>query len=353
MARTLTSAGAGKNDFIQIAYGYGLFTGGLGVHYGGEKIGASVIPISGGNTRRQLQLMEDFGSTVLACTPSYAAYLAEAIEESGIKREDLKLRIGVFGAEPWTENLQTLLNLPSHILRPRFCPKNADAQFQVLPLNTTFLNRLSQVRSIRRRTSQYRTAKILHQLQLSPGVTARNRNNRSTNLFAPIMYAQTTGKQTIAIGNLNKIIFAGTRRSQRARHHLRPNADIGSGIAHHRRFSGGTRRSMHPNDLTHGHRKQTKRIIVAQILLHRKRQLAQIVYRLYMFGPQALTLHLLPIVRHIIVHTLHRITQTLTLYLTHILPRHRFKMRVPNLIGHYIHFRLKAKDLKTYTNHWN
>lgn len=106
MARTLTSAGAGKNDFIQIAYGYGLFTGGLGVHYGGEKIGASVIPISGGNTRRQLQLMEDFGSTVLACTPSYAAYLAEAIEESGVKREDLKLRIGVFGAEPWTENMR-------------------------------------------------------------------------------------------------------------------------------------------------------------------------------------------------------------------------------------------------------
>lgn len=100
MARTLTAAGAGKDDFIQIAYGYGLFTGGLGLHYGGEKIGASVIPISGGNTKRQLQLMEDFGSTVLACTPSYAAYLAEAIEESGIQRDNLKLRIGVFGAEP-------------------------------------------------------------------------------------------------------------------------------------------------------------------------------------------------------------------------------------------------------------
>lgn len=106
MARTLTAAGAGKNDFVQIAYGYGLFTGGLGVHYGGEKIGASVIPISGGNTKRQLQLMEDFGSTVLACTPSYAAYMAEAIEESGINRDDLKLRIGVFGAEPWTENMR-------------------------------------------------------------------------------------------------------------------------------------------------------------------------------------------------------------------------------------------------------
>jgi phenylacetate-CoA ligase len=106
MARTLTCAGANRNDFIQIAYGYGLFTGGLGLHYGGEKIGASVIPVSGGNTNRQLQLMHDFGTTVLACTPSYALYLAEAIQESGIKRDELKLRAGVFGAEPWTENMR-------------------------------------------------------------------------------------------------------------------------------------------------------------------------------------------------------------------------------------------------------
>jgi len=106
MARTLTAAGANRNDFIQVAYGYGLFTGGLGLHYGGEKIGASVIPISGGNTIRQIQLMHDFGSTVLACTPSYALFLAEAIQESGIKREDLRLRVGVFGAEPWTENMR-------------------------------------------------------------------------------------------------------------------------------------------------------------------------------------------------------------------------------------------------------
>ena len=106
MARTLTSAGANRNDFIQVAYGYGLFTGGLGLHYGGEKIGASVIPISGGNTVRQIQLMHDFGSTVLACTPSYALFLAEAIQDSGIKREDLKLKVGVFGAEPWTENMR-------------------------------------------------------------------------------------------------------------------------------------------------------------------------------------------------------------------------------------------------------
>jgi phenylacetate-CoA ligase len=106
MARTLTCAGANRHDFIQIAYGYGLFTGGLGLHYGGEKIGASVIPISGGNTGRQVQLMHDFGSTVLACTPSYALFLSEAIQESGIRREDLKLRVGVFGAEPWTENMR-------------------------------------------------------------------------------------------------------------------------------------------------------------------------------------------------------------------------------------------------------
>jgi len=106
MARTLTCAGAGRNDFIQVAYGYGLFTGGLGLHYGGEKIGASVIPISGGNTLRQIQLMHDFGSTILACTPSYALYLAEAIEESGINREEFRLKAGVFGAEPWTENMR-------------------------------------------------------------------------------------------------------------------------------------------------------------------------------------------------------------------------------------------------------
>jgi phenylacetate-CoA ligase len=106
MARTLSCAGANQHDFIQVAYGYGLFTGGLGLHYGGEKIGASVIPVSGGNTIRQLQLMYDFGSTVLACTPSYALYLAEAIEESGVKRDALKLRVGVFGAEPWTENMR-------------------------------------------------------------------------------------------------------------------------------------------------------------------------------------------------------------------------------------------------------
>ncbi len=106
VARTLTSAGAGKNDVIHIAYGYGLFTGGLGIHYGAEKIGATVIPISGGNTKRQLQLMKDFGSTILACTPSYALFLAEAMSEEGITPDQLKLKAGVFGAEPWTEEMR-------------------------------------------------------------------------------------------------------------------------------------------------------------------------------------------------------------------------------------------------------
>ena len=106
MARTLTAAGTNKNSFVQIAYGYGLFTGGLGAHYGAERIGASVIPISGGNTRRQIQIMKDFGTTILACTPSYALYLAETLEEMGISKNDLRLKAGVFGAEPWTESMR-------------------------------------------------------------------------------------------------------------------------------------------------------------------------------------------------------------------------------------------------------
>lgn len=106
MARTLSAAGASKESFIQVAYGYGLFTGGLGAHYGAEKIGASVIPISGGNTKRQVQIMKDFGTTHLACTPSYALVIAEALEELGIKKDELKLKAGVFGAEPWSENMR-------------------------------------------------------------------------------------------------------------------------------------------------------------------------------------------------------------------------------------------------------
>jgi phenylacetate-CoA ligase len=106
VARSLTMAGVTKNDIIQVAYGYGLFTGGMGLHYGAEKIGASVIPISGGNTKKQLQLMVDFGSTAIACTPSYAAFLGESIAKEGISPKDIKLKAGIFGAEPWTEEMR-------------------------------------------------------------------------------------------------------------------------------------------------------------------------------------------------------------------------------------------------------
>lgn len=106
MARSLASAGASKDSVIQVAYGYGLFTGGLGAHYGAERVGASVIPISGGNTKRQLQIMKDFGTTILACTPSYALFMAEELEEAGIDKKELKLRAGVFGAEPWSHSMR-------------------------------------------------------------------------------------------------------------------------------------------------------------------------------------------------------------------------------------------------------
>lgn len=106
VTRSLCMAGVHREDIVQVAYGYGLFTGGLGLHYGCENLGASVIPISGGNTAKQLQLMQDFGTSVIACTPSYSLYLAEELAAAGIKKEDLKLRIGIFGAEPWTENMR-------------------------------------------------------------------------------------------------------------------------------------------------------------------------------------------------------------------------------------------------------
>ncbi len=106
-ARSLVSAGADKKSFVHVAYGYGLFTGGLGIHYGAERIGATVIPVSGGNTKRQIEIMQDFGSTILTCTPSYALYLAETMKEMGIDpRRDLSLKAGVFGAEPWTEEMR-------------------------------------------------------------------------------------------------------------------------------------------------------------------------------------------------------------------------------------------------------
>jgi phenylacetate-CoA ligase len=111
VTRALCMSGVHKNDIVQVAYGYGLFTGGLGLHYGTENLGATVIPISGGNTKKQIQLMQDFGTSVIACTPSYALYLAEVMQEMGIDPESLNLRVGIFGAEPWSENMRKEIEL--------------------------------------------------------------------------------------------------------------------------------------------------------------------------------------------------------------------------------------------------
>lgn len=115
VARCLTAYGLSRNDIVQVSYGYGLFTGGLGAHSGIETIGGTVIPMSSGNTQKQIQLMHDFGANGLACTPSYALYLAETIHESGIPLEEFKLRVGAFGAEPWTENMRKDLEEKLHI----------------------------------------------------------------------------------------------------------------------------------------------------------------------------------------------------------------------------------------------
>jgi phenylacetate-CoA ligase len=106
MARCFAAAGLNKNDIIHNAYGYGLFTGGLGAHYGAERLGASVIPISGGNTKRQIMILQDFGPTAICCTPSYALNLAEQGRAMGVDMRSLKLRVGIFGAEPWSDKMR-------------------------------------------------------------------------------------------------------------------------------------------------------------------------------------------------------------------------------------------------------
>ncbi|NLI81667.1 MAG: phenylacetate--CoA ligase [Deltaproteobacteria bacterium] len=115
MARSLAAGGASRGDIIHNAYGYGLFTGGLGVHYGAERLGASVIPISGGNTKRQVMIMKDFGPTILTCTPSYALHLAEVATEMGIDFKDLRFKSGVFGAEPWSEGMREEIERKLHL----------------------------------------------------------------------------------------------------------------------------------------------------------------------------------------------------------------------------------------------
>lgn len=106
VARVLTAGGVTKDDVVQIAFGYGLFTGGFGLHYGAERVGASVIPISSGNTKRQVKIMQDFKTTALICTPSYALLIADTIQEMGINMSSLSLKYGLFGAEPWSEGMR-------------------------------------------------------------------------------------------------------------------------------------------------------------------------------------------------------------------------------------------------------
>ncbi len=105
-ARAIVAAGGTKSDKVHVSYGYGLFTGGLGLHYGAEKLGATVIPVSSGNTKRQIDIIRDFGSDILCCTPSYAMYIGESIQELGIKPDEFPLRAGIFGAEPWTNAMR-------------------------------------------------------------------------------------------------------------------------------------------------------------------------------------------------------------------------------------------------------
>lgn len=105
-ARALASIGGTKSDYVHVSYGYGLFTGGLGLHYGAEKLGATAIPVSTGNTKRQVQIMQDYGSDIICCTPSYAMFIGETVREMGIDPKKLKVRAGYFGAEAWTENMR-------------------------------------------------------------------------------------------------------------------------------------------------------------------------------------------------------------------------------------------------------
>ena len=115
MARVLAAGGVHRGDIVHVAYGYGLFTGGLGFNYGVERLGAAVIPVSGGQTRRQVMLIQDFAPTVLCCTPSFALYLAEVSQEMGVDFQDTQLRVGFFGAEPWSEAMRQEVEARLHL----------------------------------------------------------------------------------------------------------------------------------------------------------------------------------------------------------------------------------------------
>ncbi len=117
-ARALVAAGAEKKDLIHVSYGYGLFTGGLGLHYGAERMGATALPVSSGNTNRQIQILQDFESDIICCTPSYAAYIGETCRDMGIDTSKLAVRAGIFGAEAWSEgmrqNIEQLLHIKAY-----------------------------------------------------------------------------------------------------------------------------------------------------------------------------------------------------------------------------------------------
>lgn len=117
-ARSIAAAGGTREDIVHVSYGYGLFTGGLGLHYGAEYLGATALPVSTGNTKRQIQLFQDFGSTILCCTPSYAMYLGETMRDMGISPDSIKLRAGIFGAEPWSlemkKHIEALLGIRAY-----------------------------------------------------------------------------------------------------------------------------------------------------------------------------------------------------------------------------------------------
>ena len=117
-ARSIAAAGGTREDIVHVSYGYGLFTGGLGLHYGAEYLGATALPVSTGNTKRQIQLFQDFGATILCCTPSYAMYLGETMRDMGISPDSIKLRAGIFGAEPWSlemkKHIEALLGIRAY-----------------------------------------------------------------------------------------------------------------------------------------------------------------------------------------------------------------------------------------------
>ncbi len=176
MARSLVAGMADPSDVIQVAYGYGLFTGGLGFHYGVEKLGGSVIPISGGNTKRQIRMMVDLGTTVLCCTPSYALFMAETASEMGVDFKQLKLKSGIFGAEPWSDRMRDKIE-------------------RLLNLSAFDIYGLSEV--------------------MGPGVSVECEQKNGLHIFEDAFLAETIDTQTgekLALGEQGELVFTSLRK---------------------------------------------------------------------------------------------------------------------------------------------